>query len=421
MSRRSTAERPVRSRRSDTTHDVRRRRTVRGFLVFCCAVVTVCAFLKLPSLRYPFAEGDERIYWQLAENLAHGRGYTLQGTTVLRELSPDMYDRPLFHHPPLFPALLTPFVLTGTRNAAVLISWLGHFLTVIAVALVGRHALLRLGNDTRITAPAFWLPVVAASADPLLIFVSRRLWIDSLAGGLAALAIATVLIAGGKRRRALLAAGGALLGLAALAKLTTLILVPVCVLAGTRADTTGKERAISIAAMLLPAAVLVAPWMLLFYQQYGVLAPSWVKPDARLMELFPFVRAAVDRPWYYYGAKLALIMPLSLIAVWLVIRERELWRDAAIQTAAAWLAIFVGVLTFLGIDGYGFQMRHITPAIAAIYVIVLVALLERERPILLMACGLSMLVGTVTGAMHLLVPEFDEIVSLLRIAGFAAF
>lgn len=332
-----------------------------------------------------------------------------------------MYDRPLFHHPPLFPALLVPFVLTGSKSAAVLVSWLGHSLAVIAVALVGRHVLHRLPHDARISLPAFWLPVLGVSADPLLMFVSRRLWIDSLLGGLTALVVATVLVAEGKRRRAVLAVGGGLLGLAALAKLTALILVPVVLIAGVRADATWKDRTLSLAAMFLPVAILVAPWLLLFYLQYGVLTPSWVQPDARLMELFPFVRAAVGRPWYYYGAKLLVIMPLALVAAWLLIRERHLWRNAAIQIAAAWFSVVVVTLTLMGIVGYGFQMRHITSAVAAVYVIVLAALLERDRPVLLMVCGFSMLVGTVTGAMHLLAPEFDEIVSLLRIAGFGSF
>ena len=406
MKRRSVVARPSRSRE---------------FLIFCCAVVALSAILKLPSLRYPLAEGDERIYWQLAENLAGGGQYTLQGSEVLRELSPYMYDRPLFHHPPLFPALLVPFVLTGSKSAAVLVSWLGHSLAVIAVALVGRHVLHRLPHDARISLPAFWLPVLGVSADPLLMFVSRRLWIDSLLGGLTALVVATVLVAEGKRRRAVLAVGGGLLGLAALAKLTALILVPVVLIAGVRADATWKDRTLSLAAMFLPVAILVAPWLLLFYLQYGVLTPSWVQPDARLMELFPFVRAAVGRPWYYYGAKLLVIMPLALVAAWLLIRERHLWRNAAIQIAAAWFSVVVVTLTLMGIVGYGFQMRHITSAVAAVYVIVLAALLERDRPVLLMVCGFSMLVGTVTGAMHLLAPEFDEIVSLLRIAGFGSF
>ena len=66
------------------------------------------------------------------------------------------------------------------------------------------------------------------------------------------------------------------------------------------------------------------------------------------------------------------------------------------------------------------QMRHIAPAVAAVYVIVLLTLLERERPVILLVCGFAMLVGTVTGAMYLLVPEFDEMLSLVRFGGSAA-
>lgn len=167
MKTRSVAARPARLRDSEDARS-HSRSASRGFIVFCCASVIVSAFLKLPSLRYPFSEGDEHIYWQLADNLARGRECTLQGTEVLRELSPDMYDRPLFHHPPLFPALLVPFVLTDNNSAAVMVSWLGHFLCLIAVALVGRRALLGLPTGAHITSPAFWLSIVGLSADPLL-------------------------------------------------------------------------------------------------------------------------------------------------------------------------------------------------------------------------------------------------------------
>ena len=71
----------------------------------------------------------------------------------------------------------------------------------------------------------------------------------------------------------------------------------------------------------------------------------------------------------------------------------------------------------MGVTGYRFQMRHIAPAVTALYVIVLEMVIERERPLLLMLSGVAMLVGTVTGAMHLLAPQFDEIVSLARFTG----
>jgi hypothetical protein len=236
-------------------------------VLFCCAAAAVCFFLKCPSLLYPRTEGDERIYWQLANNLAHNGDYSLRGSAVLKELSPHMYDRSLFHHPPLFPALLSLFVMAGMENAAVLVSWLGHVLAVLAVAIIGRHVLEQGSHGATevapyrlITAPAFWLPVLGVAADPLLMFVSRRIWIDSLLSGLVAL------------RRS----------------------------AGDRRRTT----------------------------------PAFAR------------RATARRP-------------------------------------------------YLGIDGDGFQMRHIAPAVAAVYVIVLALVIERERPVFLMVCGFTMLVGAV--------------------------
>ena len=415
---RRRADRPDKPRPSRVT------RSTREFVLFCCAAVTVCVILKCPSLLYPRTEGDERIYWQLAQHLALTGEYTLRGSPILQEVSRDMYDRPLFHHPPLFPALLSLFARADLENAAVLVSWLGHVLVVIAVAIVGRHLLKRGRADRSIQSPAFWLPVLAVSADPLLMFVSRRIWIDSLLAGLVALSVALLVIvegAEGGRRRTMLAAAGALLGLAALAKLTALLLVPVFAFACVRDEDTWAGRAASMAVVLVAMGLFVAPWLVVFYLQYGVLFPSWVKPDARLMELYPFVRAAVERPWYYYAAKLVLVMPLALVAGWALVRERPLWSSRTVQIAMAWFGVVVVTLTWLGMDGYGFQMRHIAPAVAALYVVVLALLVDRDRPWLQMVCAFAMLVGTVTGAMHLLAPQFDEIVSLARVAGLLAY
>jgi hypothetical protein len=393
----------------------------RDFLVFCVGVAAICVILKSPSLLYPRAEGDERIYWQLAQSLALGGDYSLRGSELLRELSSYVYDRPLFHHPPLFPALLSLFAMADMENAAVLVSWLGHVLAAIAVAIIGRHILNQHSDASTLTRPAFWLPVLGVSADPLLLFVSRRIWIDSLLSGLTALSVAMLLIAGGKRRRATLAAAGVLLGLAALAKLTALILLPVFVFVCIRDEETWKERAISLAAVLLPVVSLVVPWLLVFYSRNGVFLPSWVKPDERLMQLYPFVRAAVERPWYYYVVKLSVVMPLAIAAVWALMGDRALWANRTVQVAAAWFGTVLVVLTVLGINGYGFQMRHIAPAVTALYVVLLVLLTERDRPLLLVVSAFAMLVGTVTGAMHLLAPQFDEIVSLGRVSGLLSY
>ena len=66
-------------------------------------------------------------------------------------------------------------------------------------------------------------------------------------------------------------------------------------------------------------------------------------------------------------------------------------------------------------------MRHIAPAVAAIYVILLAGLYGRERPVLLLLAGATIIIGRVTGAMHLLAPELDELLTLQTIAGLTLF
>src|SRR4029453_4014754 len=101
-----------------------------------------------------------------------------------------------------------------------------------------------------------------------------------------------------------------------------LILLPVFFFAAVRGDVTWKERAASASVVLLPVCMIVMPWLALFYARYGAVIPDWVKPDAKLMDLYPFVRVAVERPWYYYLFKLGLIVPLTFVAFWPLVSER---------------------------------------------------------------------------------------------------
>jgi 4-amino-4-deoxy-L-arabinose transferase-like glycosyltransferase len=387
-----------------------------GFWPVCLVALVLCTVLKVPALIYPPDEADEQIHWQLAVSLAQRGEYTLRGSALLPSLSPYIYDRPLFHHPPLYPALLVPFVRAEVQPAAVLVSWLGHLLAVFAVALIGRHALRQQpGSEVTAASPRFWLPVMGVAADPLLMFVSKRLWIDGLLAGLVALGMAILLHADGRRRRSVLALAGLVLGLAALAKLTALLLAPLFLVIAVKTDTNWRARARSALAVGLPVVVLVVPWLLAFHAASGVFIASWIRPDARSLELFPFLRTVVERPWYYYVTTLISIMPLALVAAW-VLTRRTAWQHFDMQVVAGWFGLYVLAQTLLGLDGYGFQMRHIAPAVAAVYAVVLLALIECERAMLMLAAAVAIVIGAVTGAMHLLAPQFDEMTSIPMIA-----
>lgn len=397
------------------------RMLLRQCLIVTGLIVVVTLWLKVPSILIAHDEVDERIYWQLAENLASGRGYTLQGTALLGSLSPHIYDRPLFHHPPLFAALLVPFVLSGARPAALVVPWLGHVLSVLAVALIGWRTALKGSSGRTAYSPGFWLPLLAMAADPLLGFTASRLWIDSLLTGVMAMAFAALVMATtGQRSHGWLVTTGVLLGLAALTKLTALVVLPVFVVTILRGGGTWRRRLTSLLPFATPVCLLVIPWLLLFRLKCGVFLPDWVAPDLWLREHSDFVKAALDRPWYYYVIKLPLLLPMTVIAGWALWGRSGLRTNPTMQIATAWCATVIVALTTLSAMGYGFQMRHVAPAVVPLYAIAMSGLLEGEHPIGLLACGCALSIGTFTAGLHVLA-QVDEVFSLAEIARLIGF
>ena len=61
-----------------------------------------------------------------------------------------------------------------------------------------------------------WLPVLAVALDPLMTFISRKLWVDGLVGGFGGLALGLLCVAADRRCRRSAIAAGIALGLAAL-------------------------------------------------------------------------------------------------------------------------------------------------------------------------------------------------------------
>jgi hypothetical protein len=115
---------------ASSQHDLKR------FIAVCAVIVGLCLALKLPTLAFDRHEYDEHIYWALTGNWIENGRYLLQGTEILKSLPPEMYDRPLFHHPPMMSILDAPFVLMKSPATAICVSWLGHVLAIIGVAIL---------------------------------------------------------------------------------------------------------------------------------------------------------------------------------------------------------------------------------------------------------------------------------------------
>lgn len=390
-----------------------------NFWLVLALLLLFSAVLKLPTLYFPHTEPDEQVYLSLAGRLLHSGSYNLEGTEILNQLSPIIYDRPLFFHPPLFPASLVPFVYWKIENLAILISWLGHFLCIVSVALIGRRMVFASGLDSDRNSITSWLPVLGVCLDPLLIFVSRKVWIDSLLSGLCAASLAAFFCARYSRRRSLwLVTGGILFGLAGLSKMTALILTPVVVYLILTPEGRPQSKIKDLCLGCLPALLLGLPWFIAFYRTYGVLIPSWTNPDEWSVQHYPFVRVTLERTPGYYLLKLATIAPVSLLAFGVYAFKRSLWTRVSLFPLM-WFLLFFGTLSYLGFHGAGFQMRFIAPLIPAIYLMLyaVVSQVRRENELTFMGVLLLVVYGGMTAAIYLVSPDFDEIHSVFELIG----
>lgn len=377
--------------------------------------------LKLPTLHFPHPEPDEQIYLNLASRILTSGSYNLQETQIIYELSPAIYDRPLFFHPPLFPATLVPFVYWKVPSLAVVISWLGHLLCIVSVAMIGRRVTLAYDFETRGNPLLEWLPVIGVALDPLLTFVSRRLWIDSLLAGLCAASLAAFFCARySPQRRSWLVAGGILFGLAALSKATAFLLAPLVIYLILTPEARPRSRFSDLCLGCLPALLLALPWYITFYSTYGVLVPTWIKPDEWMIQHYPFMRTTLDRTPGYYLLKLAAIAPVGLFALGAYCLKRQLWTNRISLVAPAWFLLYFIGISYAGLQGIGFQMRYIAPLAPSIYLMLSAALGQFRSVGSMISVGLLLLVivSGMTSAIYLVSPHFDEIYSLFELTQF---
>lgn len=342
--------------------------------------IALATLLKLPTILNERTEPDESVYLTLAYRMLNGQPYSLQGTEVMKILSPGIYDHPLFHHPPLFPALLVPFVAAKHSRSGIFLSWLGHGLSIVGVAMLLWRMMAKHEKTISPFSVCIWVPLLGIALDPLCLFLSGKIWVEDLQNGLMFLSLGSVMLADGKRKSLFLLAGGVSLGLAALMKLVALVASPILALAVFMNEKyRWKETFFSLLWVGVPALVLIAPWLIVFYKQFGVLLPSWYKPDAYTIENYPFIRAAVNRQWYYYVVQLCMITPVFLLTVLCFVFNREMRKHRCMVISMAWFTFIFVVMTAISVTGAGFQMRYISASVASLYVLTAGCILFSQR------------------------------------------
>ncbi len=418
---------------------------MRYFWLVTLVVILFSGVLKLPTFNLQHNEGDEIRFLFLVKNWIDTGRYTLQGSPLLNEpVYKYQADRVLPVHPPIFPALLAPFVKYNAISKAVIVSWIGHFLAILAVALIGRYLFLFYGLTASALSPLFWIPLLGIATDPIMTWVSGVLWIDNLHAGLGALALALTLIASqSTRHRLLYFFAGIILGLALLSKVTALIMIPIIVFAIFIVETNKQRRLQALLFGAIPALVLSLPWYISLYVVMGEFIfpqlPAHVRemmdnlpPDElkKLQDLIhcQFCAVAASRPWYYLILKLPLVEPIFLFGLSFSIffyaayaKTVEGFKKLHFLIPLLWsMFIFlVGLIIHITI------MRRMTALVPGLYLMFSMLLiysekfeaLKRYQNLLLFLGGMSILYAAIGGGYFLFKSGYAEIFSMLELAG----
>lgn len=403
---------------------------MRHFWKVLLLIVGLAVILKIPTLNLPHNEGDEIAFWHLANNWIKTGKYTDKGD----DLTPypayvDRFTRDMPVHPPIFTALLVPFAKYHALNKAVIASWIGHILAILAVALIGRHVFRYSKEVSSAFSPLFWLPLLGVATDPVMTWISGILWIDNLEAGFATMAIAFALMARDSRRPELMwTLTGAFLGLGLLSKVTVAVIIPVIaylivLLASNR------ERLVAALCCAAPALLLSLPWYLPLYITMNefIFPKAHLPPGVFQAPPCPFCDLTTTRPSYYFFLKVFLVTPLILVCLGFLagaFRKRDKEEDrkkwAELLFPLAWFLVVILAATLAG----SFIMRRISILFPAIYVMLYFLLhhfesapLRKYQPAMLFLAAVAIIYAGIGGGYYLFHGNYAEFFSPLELAG----
>ncbi len=391
---------------------------LRFAVVASAGCLAFALIIKLPTLKYPVSNWDELIYLELSRHWLATGSYSLQGTELLERLPGSFYDHLIFHHPPGFSIALAPFILTKADQLAITLSWLGHALSLLAVAIVGYELMLRDKPRDFRRRCVFLLPLAATATDPLLNFISRKIWMDNLLTGATALALSLAWLSGRKEAwRLWLLAGGMFAAFACSLKVSGALALPLVAWLAIPYDRRHLIQRLTVA--LLPASLALASWLLAFRVHSGAWFPSWMRPDEAFLRANPFVAASAGRsvPSYLFTA--FACAPFFVVLLLSMPFCRFPFHTKLERASSVWILSMVALFALLGSSGFAKETRYLAPLIPVIgwlfytrYEAETLNLAERNDqlfPIFLLA----IVAGAMLAGYYLLVPQYDEILNPL--------
>jgi 4-amino-4-deoxy-L-arabinose transferase-like glycosyltransferase len=364
--------------------------------------------IKLPILHAPIFNPDSVIYLDLARGWLDGRGYTLQGSTLLKDLPASLYDHQIFNHPPVFTLMLMPLVYLGIPQAGVLVSWLGQSLCALAVALIGREVLSARQHESSAKV-VFILALAGVTLDPILSFCSRRVWMDNLVAGFVALAFAGLLIFLSRRQQVgWLVCAGLAIAMAVGTKLIAILFLPILMLALLWGRNPLKEWKPALV-LSVPAAVVFAVWEMVFFRATGVWFPNWLAIGEDLLKANPFVAHQVSASPIYLWESMIEVAPVTLlilpVALWEALRHRS--RLTILLLGAG--VLYVTLLTVLGMRGVSKEARYLSLAMPFWYMTFFgLRSMQGRHPLFLVSVGLAIVAGAMLSGFYFFALAYDE-------------
>ncbi len=361
----------------------------RSFFYILILIILFSLAIRMPALVIPHIENDEIIYqtltFQVLTNPSH---YSLQGTSILKILPQQAYDRPVFHSPPLFVFCLAFITILFGKTWMIMVSIVSGVLTIILTYDICR----KLYHEKKALMSA-----IISFCCPLLLFCSTRILIDALLVFLVTLTIWSFLLALKSNQKSYFIVSGIIFGLTLLTKQSGVLILLTCVYILLK-DGFSKQKFVFFIYFLFTAILVCSPWYIYFYKTYGTLFPSWTS-SFESIEMFSFIKMTVHRPWHFYVTHIILIAPIYLFAFMNIL---YVLKNKRINAEIIWALSFLIPLSYLGISGLGFQTRYVAPAIPAL-AILSAHLLDTENKWVGVWGVLFLSLGLLTGILNSLI------------------
>jgi 4-amino-4-deoxy-L-arabinose transferase-like glycosyltransferase len=369
----------------------------REIKILLLLIIIFSFLLRLPGFFRQHIENDEIIFQTLVKkNSFKLRDYTLHGTDILEKLAKENYDFASFPHPPAFVYLETIFYRLFGQAGLMFVPVFASLGTIFLVFKIGKHLYSR---EKGLLASAIM------AVCPILVFISTKIWIDSLLVFLVALSFYLMLKINKPWQ---VVYSGIVFSLAILTKYPAVFVLPAILIVIFNKFKNIRQVVLSLLCFFVPLLITI-PWFKYNYLETGVIFRNSV-PSAELIEKFPFVKKVVNRPFYFYSLQLVLVYPiygLGYLGILGIFGKKYLGKNL---TLVVWFLSYLVALTFFGLKGGGYQTRYIAAGLPGLALLSVAVLPEKLKNWQILLLFVVMTYGLVVGILNSFVYQVADLV-----------